>query len=105
KVALGVTGGPPAAIAPVTVNLSASREASETGSRGNQITVVLATDDCLPQPAKAADAAARVKKKGSGDTASDHTSAPTGKIATGGGCGGVAGRRHSGIVFKRSIDE
>jgi hypothetical protein len=56
KVALGISGGPPAAIAPVTVNLSGSSESTQAGSRGNTVTLVLATPSCLPQTAAAAPA-------------------------------------------------
>lgn len=50
KLALSATGGPPAAIAPISINLSGSRETSDSGTRGNVVTVVLATPGCLPNP-------------------------------------------------------
>jgi hypothetical protein len=56
KLAVGMTGGPPAAIAPVTLNVSGSSEATQTGTRGNTVTLVLATSTCMPQASGAAQA-------------------------------------------------
>lgn len=66
KIALGVSGGPPAAVAPVTVNLSGSNEVTESGTRGNTVTLVLATPECLPQAANAAGGAPPAKNAGPG---------------------------------------
>ena len=58
KVGLGVSGGPPAAIAPVSVNLSGSNETTTSAVRGNTITLVFDTGYCLPQGGGAAAGAA-----------------------------------------------
>jgi hypothetical protein len=61
KLTLGVSGGPPASVAPVTVNLTGSSEATATGTRGNTITMVFGSEDCLPQASAAAGGASAVK--------------------------------------------
>jgi hypothetical protein len=43
-----LTGEPPAAVAPVSLALSKSATSTETGVRGNTVTVVLATPWCSP---------------------------------------------------------
>jgi hypothetical protein len=48
KLALGVSGGPPAAIAPVSLNLSGSNESVQSGTRGNTVTLVFASAPCMP---------------------------------------------------------
>jgi hypothetical protein len=55
KTNIGVSGGPPPEIAPVSANLSVSNEETESGTRGNTVTLVFATKECLPQAADGAD--------------------------------------------------
>jgi hypothetical protein len=54
KLAVGLSGGPPAAVAPVTVNVSGSSETTQSGTRGNTETLVLAANECLPKPSSPA---------------------------------------------------
>jgi len=82
KVALGVSGGPPAAVAPVTVNISGSSEATQTGTRGNTVTVVLATNECLPKPPSAAPPAGGGKAAGGAKGASAGGQARTPPLTT-----------------------
>jgi hypothetical protein len=72
---LTLSGGPPAVTAPVSLGLSKTSTSTETGARGNTVTLVLATPWCSPsaqtqggQPAKAA--------SGSGGAGGKKTTAP-----------------------------
>ena len=56
KVGIGLSGGPPAAIAPISLNLSGSNETTQASTRGNTVTLVLGTAYCLPQAAGASGA-------------------------------------------------
>jgi hypothetical protein len=69
-----LTGGPPAAVAPVSLALSKSATSTETGVRGNTVTVVLATPWCSPS---AQTQAAKPASAGSGSGAAAAPSATT----------------------------
>ena len=82
KLAVGVSGGPPAAVAPVTVNVSGSSEATQSGTRGNTVTLVLAANECLPKPPSVAAPAGGGKAAGGAKGASAGGRAATPLIPT-----------------------
>ena len=64
KLAL-TASGPPAKILPVTLGASGSFESTASGTRGNTVTVVLATKPCLAKAAASAGATGSTGNKGS----------------------------------------
>jgi hypothetical protein len=73
-----LTGGPPAAIAPVSLGLSKSATSTETGLRGNTVTLVLATPWCSPS-AQAEGVQTGKGSSGSGPSGGKNaTASPTG---------------------------
>ena len=74
KLSLGVSGGPPPAVAPVSINLQGGTTATTNGSRGNQVTLTLATPECrdVLGGGKGSDSTNKAKP-GKGDKQSNNT--------------------------------
>lgn len=75
----GVTlsGGPPAAVAPVSLALSKSATSTETGVRGNTVTVVLATPWCSPSAQTQGGQLAKAAQGSGGSGGKNATATPT----------------------------
>jgi hypothetical protein len=62
KIGIGLTGGLPATIAPISIDFSGSKEATTNTTTGNTVTLVLATPECMPSAKPAVAAAAGAGK-------------------------------------------
>ncbi len=90
---LALTAASPPNVIPICIGGSASTEATASGTRGNTVTLVLATPYCLPDSKVAASAGAGKVKKVPPVGGAPNAAGKDGKPAGGGACG----QRQAGV--------